>query len=231
MGKHIGAILWKQGKDTLKNKTILIQFIMFPLLTLVMENTVSIEGMQPHFFVNLFAVMYLGMAPLTSMAAVISEEKETNTLRVLLLSDVKPIEYLIGVSSHIWLICMLGALVMGLGGGYSGGALVRFLLVMGVGVLVSMLIGAAIGTASKNQMVATSITVPVMMVFSFLPMIGMFNTSIEKVAKIFYSEQIHQLINQMGGSEVSFETIVVIAVNMLIAIILFAFSYKRSGLA
>ena len=83
MSNHVTAILWKQCKDTLKNKTILIQFLMFPVMTVIMENAVEIPGMPEHFFVNLFAVMYVGMAPLTCMAAVISEEKEKNTLRVL----------------------------------------------------------------------------------------------------------------------------------------------------
>ena len=32
MINHIWAILWKQLKDTLKNKAILIQFLMFPSL-------------------------------------------------------------------------------------------------------------------------------------------------------------------------------------------------------
>ena len=54
---HVKAILWKQLKDTLKNKAVLIQFIMFPVMTVIMENAISIQGMQEHFFANLFAVM------------------------------------------------------------------------------------------------------------------------------------------------------------------------------
>ena len=73
---NVAAIFKKQIKDTLKNKTILIQFILFPMLTLLMSRTVRVEGMPENFFVNLFAAMYIGMAPLTSMAAVIAEEKE-----------------------------------------------------------------------------------------------------------------------------------------------------------
>ena len=68
---HILAILWKQLKDTIKNKTILIQFLMFPCMTLIMENTINIQDMPEHFFANLFAIMYVGMAPLTSIAAII----------------------------------------------------------------------------------------------------------------------------------------------------------------
>ena len=66
---HYGAILWKQWKDIFRNKTILIQFVMFPVLTVIMENAVKLEGMPEHFFACLFGVMYLGMAPFTSVAA------------------------------------------------------------------------------------------------------------------------------------------------------------------
>lgn len=114
MIKHICAILWKQLKDTLKNKTILIQFVMFPTLTLIMENAVKMDGMPGHFFSTLFGVMYVGMAPLTAMADIISEEKEKNTLRVLRMANVKPAEYLIGVGIYIWIICMIGAFVIGI---------------------------------------------------------------------------------------------------------------------
>ena len=79
MINHIWAILWKELKDTIKNKTILIQFLMFPCMTIIMESAISIEGMPEHFFINLFSSMYIGMAPLTSVASIISEEKEKNT--------------------------------------------------------------------------------------------------------------------------------------------------------
>ena len=91
---NIAAIFKKQLKDTLKNKTVLIQFVMFPVLTLIMNNAIKMQEMPENFFVNLFATMYIGMAPLTSIASIISEEKEKNTLRVLIMSNVKPYEYL-----------------------------------------------------------------------------------------------------------------------------------------
>ena len=228
--KHIIAILWKQIKDTFKNKEILIQFVMFPVLTLIMEKTITIEGMPEHFFTNLFGVMYVGMAPLTSMASIISEEKEKNTLRALLMSNVKPAEYVIGVGCYIWCICMLGACVIGFAGSYTGSTYGRFVLIMGIGILVSTLIGAAIGTWSRTQMMATSITVPVMLVFSFFPMLSMFNDGIEKVARITYSQQIHSLISQLDSIELGAEPVGVILVNMMIAVLLFVYAYRRSGL-
>ena len=88
-------IIKKQIKDTLKNKTILVQFILFPIMTLVMENAINLEGMPELFFTKLFSIMYIGMAPLTSVSAIISEEKEKNTLRVLMMANVKPLQYLL----------------------------------------------------------------------------------------------------------------------------------------
>ncbi len=82
MRNHILAILWKQMKDTFKNKAILIQFLMFPMMTIIMETAMDIEGMPDHFFVNMFATMYIGMAPLVSISSIIAEEKEKNTVKV-----------------------------------------------------------------------------------------------------------------------------------------------------
>lgn len=229
MFRHINAILWKQIKDTLKNKTILIQFLMFPVLTLIMENTVKMDGMAPNFFTNLFGVMFIGMAPLTSIASIIAEEKEKNTLRVLLLSNVNPAAYLLGVGLYIWVICMLGGLVIGVAGGHEGEVLLKFMIAMGIGIFLSILLGAVIGVFSKNQMKATSLTVPVMMIFSFLPMLAMFNETIAKIAKITYSQQIYGIFTDLGQS-ISTEAGVVLAVNFVVAVVLFVVIYKKRGM-
>ncbi|MBE5877442.1 MAG: ABC transporter permease [Lachnospiraceae bacterium] len=228
--RNIMAILWKQVKDTFKNKEILIQFVMFPVMTIVMEHFVKVDGMPAQYFTNLFGVMFVGMAPLTSTAAIISEEKEKNTLRALLMSNVKPWEYMIGVGLYIWCICMVGAGVIGYAGGHTGEIFMKFMVIMGIGILVSMLMGAAIGTWSKTQMKATSVTVPVMMIFSFLPMLSMFHEGIAKVAKFTYSQQIHNLISQLQTAEVAFEQVGVIGTNMLAAVVVFVIAYKKCGL-
>lgn len=225
------AVFKKQMADTLKNKTVLIQFIMFPMLVIIMDNAVKIENMPDNFFVSLFATMYIGMAPLTSMAAIVSEEKEKHTLKVLMMSNVKPSEYLLGVGCYIWLICMAGSVVFCIEGKYKGGEAFVFMGIMAVGVLCSLVIGAAVGTVSSTQMMATSITVPVMMIFSFLPMLSMFNKNIAKVAKFVYSEQIIILIRQIGNSRPDIFSIATIMGNIIIAVLLFTFSYRKSGLA
>ena len=65
--KNAIIIFRKQVKDTGKNLALAIQFIMFPVMAAIMENAIKIEDMPPHFFVGLFAIMHIGMAPLNVM--------------------------------------------------------------------------------------------------------------------------------------------------------------------
>lgn len=227
--KNITAVFLKQVKETFRNKAILIHFVMFPVLVIIMENAIKLENMPEHFFVKLFAIMFVGMAPLICMSSIISEEKENNTLRVLMMSNVKPFEYLIGVGAYVWIMCIIGAVVFAVCGDYSGKDFCVFMLVMSVGILLSALTGAVIGIFSKNQMSATSVSVPVTMVFSFLPMLSMFNESIEKIARVTYSQQMSLLINGIGNTDISVENIAVIGVNFLIAVVLFWGVYKKKG--
>lgn len=228
--RNICAVFLKQINETFKNKTILIQFVLFPAFALIMENAIKLQDMPEHFFVKLFSVMFVGMAPLTCMSSILSEEKEKNTLRALLMSNVKPVQYLLGVGSYLWLMCMAGSVVFALCGQYRGKELVAFLLIMAAGILLSILVGTAIGVFSRNQMTATSITIPVMMVFSFLPMIATFNEKIAKFAKITYSQQISMLINNINDVTIEMENVVILLANMLVAIVLFLLAFYRKGL-
>lgn len=224
----ISTVFLKQIRETFKNKPILIQFLMFPVLAVIMENMVKIEDMPEHFFAKLFAVMFVGMAPLTCMSSVISEEKEKNTLRVLMMSNVKPVQYLLGIGSYIWIMCMAGAAVFAVLCGYEGADAAKFMLIMAIGIILSMLVGAVIGIAAENQMTSTSVTLPVMMVLSFLPMLSMFNETIEKIARVTYSQQISLLIN--NNFEKMSEGIIVITINFVLADVLFVIAYRKKGM-
>ena len=43
--RNVFIILKKQLKDTLKNKTVLIQFLLFPVMTLIMEHAITLNDM------------------------------------------------------------------------------------------------------------------------------------------------------------------------------------------
>ncbi len=222
------VIIKKELKDTIKNKTILIQFILFPIITMIMENAISIEGMEEFFFIKLFAVMYIGMAPLTATASVISEEKEKNTLRVLMMADIKPWQYLCGVGAYVWSICMIGAAVMG--SLLPASQRLFFLVVMGLGFIISILTGGCVGIFSKNQMEATSITIPVMMIFSFIPMLSMFNESIKKYSVIVFTQQLKLLFDNMSFAGCTKTGMGILGISAVLCILLFLITYRKKGL-
>lgn len=228
--KNIKAVFMKQILDTIKNKTVFIQFLMFPIMAVIMENAVKIEDMPEHFFAKLFAVMFIGMAPLSCMSAIISEEKEKNTLRALMMSSVKPWQYLVSVGAYIFIMCMVGMSVFAVLCEHKGKELTMFIFCTALGIILSELAGAAIGIFSKNQMAATSLTLPIMMIFSFSPMLSMFNETIKKIAGITYLQQISNILNGIGISEISAKSVVVIAANFVVGLLLFAAAYKKKGL-
>ena len=226
--RNILIVIKKQLKDTPKNITILIQFILFPILTLIMENAINMEDMPELFFTKLFSMMYIGMAPLTSTAAIISEEKEKNTLRVLMMANVKPWQYLMGVGICVWGICMTGAGIIATG--LNGKDVPFYLCFMGLGFIISIVAGACIGIYAKNQMVCTSIVMPIMMVLSFSPMLAMFNPNIAKFSRIFYTHQLKDSLDKMSFSCVSGKNMGIIVANALLFLVLFYLIYKRKGL-
>ena len=172
--------------------------------------------------------MYMGMAPLTSVASIISEEKEKNTLRVLMMANVKAWEYLAGVGLYVWTLCMAGAGVMATG--IPRDHIPFFLTVMAAGFTVSIVMGACIGVFAPNQMVATSLFMPVMLVFSFAPMLALFNDKIEKIAGVLYTQQLRILLNQMTFDGISAKTVAVLSVNAALALGLFFAAFRKKGL-
>ena len=226
--KNIIVIIKKQIKDTIKNKTVLIQFILFPILTIIMENAIKMDGMPEMFFTKLFSIMYIGMAPLTAMAAIISEEKEKNTLRVLMMANVKPWQYLVGVGVYVWTICMLGAGIMATG--LDRENIPAYMLIMGAGFILSILAGACVGIYSKSQMVSTSVVMPVMMILSFAPMLSLFNDKIAKVSKVLYTQQMRLILDNMKLSDIKTESAIIIMVNAVIVLALFFIIFRRKGL-
>lgn len=226
---HIAAVYKKQNKDTLKNKAIFLQFVIFPVMALILEYGVEIPGMGENYFMALFAIMFLGMAPLTAMSALLSEEKEAQTLTMLRMAGVTPGEYMLGAGGSLMGISLMGSLVFAAIGRLWGWELLAFLGAMAFGILISFLLGAAVGLLSPNQSAATSVTVPVMMIFSFLPMLAMFNDTVAGMARLTYTGQIHLLISQSlkGGDAVEF--FLVTGANGLAAAVLFLVAYRKNS--
>lgn len=227
---HVHAIIRKQLKDTLRNKPTLVQFVMFPAIAAILTLSAGEFQLPPRYFVNLFSVMYVCMAPILILSAIISEEKEKGSLRMLMMSNVKPMEYLLGVGTYVFVLCMIGVLIMGVIGRYPLEELPQYLVLNAGGILISSVIGALIGVVSDNQTAASGLSVPAMLITSFVPMLSMFNESIRSVGQFLYSQQIYEQISSGSTMSFSLQSCSIVLVNFAAVLALYVYMYKKKHL-
>ena len=225
---NIFVVFKKQIKDTFTNKSVLLQVILLPVVSFILERVIRPEGVPELMYTKMFAAMYMAMAPLTAMSAIIAEEKEKNTLRVLMMSNVKPGQYLTGIGAYVWIISMIGSVLFAVS--FPAADMPFFFLVMGVGFLISIVIGAVIGITAKNQMSAGSVGAMAMIILSFIPMFAMFNEGIGAVARFLYTQQTRFLLDAMSFAEIKWDGAVILAANAILAVVMFFVAFRKKGL-
>ena len=226
----IKAIFIKQALDMFKNKVVLIQFFLFPILALIFTELVAkSNGMMPYsMFVTIFAAIFLGYTVLTISAGIIAEDMERKSLRFLIMAGVKPGEYFLGTCGIILLVTLLVSVVFGLIGNFAGTVFVKFICVMMFGSVASMLLGSTVGMLCKNQQSAHAASMSVASIVGFGPMITMFNETIKKVFGIFYTQQLNVIANDYSASFT--RSLTVIGINIAVLLILFVVAYRKKGL-
>ena len=224
--QNITALFQKQLKDSLKNLPVLVLFLVYPIIALVMTQAMkSQEGMET-FFVSIFATMHCVFTPLVSTNSIIAEEKEQNTLRVLFMSNVTLKEYLLSIGGFVLLSNLITSCFFLLLIDYTAKQSLLFLLSIGIGSLISIILGACLALFSKNASAANGIAVPFGMVFAFLPMLANFNATLESISKFTFSQQVSYLL---AGKELSTFGLIVLVVNFIILSSIAALLYSRSN--
>jgi len=224
------SIFIKQLKDTLKNRMVLVQFIVFPVMAFVMTEFVAktSDTIPDTIFVTMFGAMFVGMTPLMMTNSAIAEDRERKSLRFLVMAGVRPYEYLLGVGGFVMLICSIISVAFGLIGGFSGPEFVKFVAVLIMGSAASALLGSAIGIISKNQQAAAAIGTPIFMILAFSPMIAQFNPSVGKMTGIFYTQQVNLLVNDFSAGAA--KPLLIILANIIVLAVLFMLAYNKKGL-
>ena len=227
---RIKAVFKKQLKDTLKNKRVLIQFIVFPILTFLIIYSVPSDGNTSESIVSMMAVMFTAMIPAAAMASIIAEEKEKNTLRVLMMSNVKPMEYLAGLAGYVFLLCMVNYIIFALMGSFNGVRLIYFMAVLITGSITSMLLGSIFGIFARNQMSLMGIMTPIILILAYLPVFATVNKSLQIVSWILYTQQMNNLIYDLSASNFTWDKFAVIGANIVILLAIFISAYKTKSL-
>jgi ABC-2 type transport system permease protein len=223
--QNVSALFIKQWKDTLKNMPVLVLFLVYPCISLIMTQTVQKQVGEAGFFLSIFATMHCVFTPIETTANLLSEEKENNTLRVLIMSNVTLKEYFLSTGGFVLLADLISSTAFLFMSGYTASDTLTFLLIMGIGCMISTILGTCVGLYARNVAAANGLAVPLSMVFAFLPMLSKFNDNIKAVAKFTYSQQISCLIS---GEKLTVFGAAVIGLNAVIFLAVATVLYKRS---
>ncbi|HWT74797.1 MAG TPA: ABC transporter permease [Mobilitalea sp.] len=222
---NITALFQKQIKDVLKNMPVLVLFIVYPIIAAVMTNAMSDQPEVGTMFLSIFATMHCAFTPIVATSSIIAEEKEKNTLRVLIMSNVTLREYLFSIGGFVLIATLITGSTFLLIQTQSLVKSLLFLASMGIGGLISIALGMCIGLLSKNAAAANGLAVPFGMVFAFLPMLANFNKGIEAVSRFTYGQQVSYLF---AGKPFTVFGVVILCINFIALITVSTLLYKRS---
>lgn len=168
------------------------------------------------------------------VSAALAEEKEKHTLRVLMTSSVNGLEFFLGslipFVGMMLAVNVVAALVAGLS--MTG---VQWAAYLGVSLLAAVtcaVVGMIFGIFSKNQVTASTVTTPAMLVLMMVPMFGNLNKTMETISGFLFTGVLQQTvvnISQRKDRLVNGLSIAVIAVEIVAAVVCFLVIYRRNG--
>ena len=220
---RIYAVFIKQVKDSINNRLIIMLFFMFPILAIIFKGLVKAEELD--MLLPSFITMNTVMVPIIFMSSVVSEEKEKHSLQMLIMSNVKAWEYLIGIGTCVFIQAFISSCLFLVVYDVPLEKLAVFFINLAIGIACSLLVGAILAILAKNQMSVGPITAPVSMVIGLLPMFAEINDKLKSVATVFYSYYIRKAFVTL---EISADTISIttIIINFFSLLLIFVLLYK-----
>lgn len=226
--RKIKAIFIKEIKDVFKNTKIVFLFLLFPVFTYFLA-----AFMQGNAGTNplIFLMMHISMVPVMVMASLIAEEKDKNTLKVLILSNVRPMQFLVGIGSFVFIInvitsCLFLPLLH-----LNPIFIPKFLLVIMIGIFCSTLLGAIVGMVVKGGANIATATLPVSIVFAIVPLMGAAKSGfLSFIATLLYSGQLMNILFDITNNFTMIR-IGIMIINALVFLTIFTLVYNNKKLS
>ncbi|MCL2490343.1 MAG: ABC transporter permease [Propionibacteriaceae bacterium] len=225
------AVFVKQLRDIVKNKAVLLQYLVMPVMALALTQLVakpSGGAIPVTMFVSMFTAIFVGMVMPAATTGAIAEDRERGSLRFLVMAGVKPVDYLLGVGGVILATGTVVLVAFGLMGGLTPSQFGRFIVMTLGGGVASVLLGAVVGLLAGNQQAATAVVMPISLVFGFGPMIAMFNVTTGKLLAPFYTMQMSATISNIDAP--MGKSALIVLANIVVLLGLFVLDYKKRGL-
>lgn len=164
--KRIQAIFMKDYKEFSRNYAVSIMVFM-PFALALFYNKMGINAIADYFMtINLTLAMVTAFV----QSCLIAEEKESNTLRSLMMSPASIADILIGKSSLVFAISAVVLAVTIYLLGYKPANIAVLVLALVVSILFYIAVGTICGLFTKTVMEASVAALPVIAILSFGPM-------------------------------------------------------------
>ncbi|MCL2559747.1 MAG: hypothetical protein FWE07_04605 [Turicibacter sp.] len=220
----IQALYVKQFKNLMYNYFVLAGFIV-PLGMAFLMRMVTEPSETAGLFVMMTQMSIL-LGGANTMCCLIAEEKEKDTLSVLMSSTVSSLDFLISNSliTSTFTMMLNVAIYFMLAPEFM--SFTTYLLVTTLATIISTILGAIIGLVSKNQMTATTVASPILLLLSFIPLVFMDSPFVQNFLYFSFTEQLGLVLL---GQSVTFSGILLKLANLLVLVIAFTWLYKRKG--
>lgn len=243
--RKTGALLAKDLLDLFKNPTMLVVCLL-PIAFMALysfmvgdvtgdagitaEQREAVDPVIHQFMLGSSLCMAVGMVCTMTVLYGIAEEKEKHTLRTLMLANVGASQ-VVASKAAVALVAstVVNAVCFFVAGGEA--SMLGAYLALGVaGALPVILFSLVLGLASRDQMTAGVYSVPVLLV-TLVPMFGMANESVAKVAHWMPMGGVYDLIGlAVQGDLMSQEALAPLAVTaawIVVGAVVFAVLFKR----
>ncbi|MFW6287783.1 MAG: ABC transporter permease [bacterium] len=231
---RIKAIFVKELQDVKTNTSVIYMFFLPVVLTILWDRFMS--DMPDGFALTMGILFLVVMVGMYVPAMIVSEEKEKNTIGVLILSPATPTEVFLGKG----LFTFLSVIVISLGLIFTTGTSVAYMPIIMLSTLLTSItcifLGMIVGLLSKDQKATGIIGTPIYLLLLVFPIYGNmgveFMASISRALPTYYYFNIIRLALDEGKNivELSFEFIILL-VFIVISFAVLSFVYKRKGVS
>lgn len=236
--RKINAICGMKFKSICKNLSIMMAPILAIVIVLIFRAIIPVSNlgfMSKSAYLLSFGLFFnCVMGAIMMSSYPIAEEKEKNTLRVLLTSSVNGIEYFVGSAVPVLgILTVVNIVMVPLSNiSFSKINLAFYLLVTIVAVIIGILLGFLVGIYSKNQMQSGLLSTPIMLILMFTSLLSMLSDKLEMINSYTYAGVFGKYIASIDKSSIDWDlrSTIVMAVWLIVLVILFLYAYKKHGL-
>lgn len=179
-------------------------------------------------------VVNIGSVAITIPAMLMAEEKEKHTLRTLMVSSIRPLEYLASsllpavISTFIIQVIFIPVLVDKI----NIINLLFYLFLSLIGIFISSIFGMCFGLFAKDQMTASLIPMPLTFVMMIIPMLAEKVELIGKINEYFYLSKVNQALDDLilnQSIRLSLTDLFSFGITLIVSFLLFLWIYKKNG--